>query len=1114
MFKRRKILSLLMSLVMIMSMFAGIEISTVAEDDVPAYLSYRIDGTEVTITDCDTSASGNLIIPDTIEGYPVTKIREWAFGDCKLITNVTFADSIRYIGEKAFYECESLTSVSFPDSIETIDSYAFMACSNLKSITLPEHGVTIAYDAFSGTPFLESDSNRINGVLFAGKHLISVKTDLDTYVVPEGTVSIASNAFKYCKNLTSAYLPSSITHIGSSTYYPDKIYYSGSILDWSNIEGGYLVDNKSDIYYYDGNISYTTYGNYLEITECSDTADYVYIPSVLISRSGYSSTTYILSEINEGIFSDCTNLREVYFAGTQEEWNNISIGANNDCLTNAKIYFAEDLNYIIKNGEAVITGCNIESEKYVISEKWGYIPVTEIADSAFRDADIKSIIIPELITRIGDYAFKGSDITEITLHKYIDTVGSNIFENCKLEKVYFTGSEAQWPSVAEKFKDSIIFDEVDVIFKCENMFFSLNGDEAIIMGCTDDPVDDLVIPDELNGHPVTKISPDAFAGCLSLTSVTFNTNIQRIEDYSFKGCTALTNITLHPNLTWIGYNAFGGCINLTDIYFTGTKRDWSITIVNGIESMNSPVIHYPDSSADVLEYKIINDEAVITGCDVSASGEIKIPETLSGAPVTTIKDYAFYFCDGIEKVSIPASVTTIEPSAFYTAYGTIKGITVDNANPVYSSDKHGVLFNKNKTVLIQYPSANTDSSYTIPSTVTEIADWAFEDASNLTNIEIPENVTALGTRAFALSGLKTVYIHSGITTIGESPFYACPNLTAINVDTENKHYSSDSNGVLYNKDKTILIQYPAGKTDSSFVVPSSVSIIGVLAFGNSVDLRDVTLTNVTEIKNASFYWCTFLSSLTMGSSIKTIEDEAFVYCDSLYSGDVYYGGSEAEWKKINIGYYNESLTDAKIHYNCETETEDPTTEPTIEETTTEEPTTKEPVTDAPTTGKPVEKPTEAPTQKPTEKPTQKPVSDKLEVSGDTVKVDNSSKISTVKTKSSADDIIKSVKNEKVSIVDKNGKAISGDALVGTGSKIQIKDKSGKVVSTYTVCVPNDVDGNGKTTAADARLALRGSAKLNKIEGVYAQASDATSDKKITAADARKILRISAGLEKA
>ncbi len=141
------------------------------------------------------------------------------------------------------------------------------------------------------------------------------------------------------------------------------------------------------------------------------------------------------------------------------------------------------------------------------------------------------------------------------------------------------------------------------------------------------------------------------------------------------------------------------------------------------------------------------------------------------------------------------------------------------------------------------------------------------------------------------------------------------------------------------------------------------------------------------------------------------------------------------------------------------------------------------------------------------------VSDKLEVKDDTVKVDIGEKITTIRVKSKVESIAKAIKNEKFAIVDKDGKEFASDEYVGTGSLIQIMDNSGKVINTYTVVVPNDVDGNGKTTAADARLALRGSAKLEKIEGVYALASDVTGDNKITAADARKILRISAGLEK-
>ena len=141
------------------------------------------------------------------------------------------------------------------------------------------------------------------------------------------------------------------------------------------------------------------------------------------------------------------------------------------------------------------------------------------------------------------------------------------------------------------------------------------------------------------------------------------------------------------------------------------------------------------------------------------------------------------------------------------------------------------------------------------------------------------------------------------------------------------------------------------------------------------------------------------------------------------------------------------------------------------------------------------------------------VSDKLEVEGDTIKVDSNGKISTIRIKTKIEAIAESIRNDNFAIVDKDGKDIATTEYIGTGSKILIKDNSGKVINEYTVCVPNDVDGNGKTTAADARLALRGSAKLENIEGVYATASDVDGNGKITAADARKILRVSAGLEK-
>ena len=110
------------------------------------------------------------------------------------------------------------------------------------------------------------------------------------------------------------------------------------------------------------------------------------------------------------------------------------------------------------------------------------------------------------------------------------------------------------------------------------------------------------------------------------------------------------------------------------------------------------------------------------------------------------------------------------------------------------------------------------------------------------------------------------------------------------------------------------------------------------------------------------------------------------------------------------------------------------------------------------------------------------------------------------------DIVKSVENENVQILNNDGEVITADTLVGTGSKVQVLDKNGNVLSEYDVVIKADVNGDATITAADARLTLRASASLDKIEGAYKLAANYNGDSDITAADARMILRKSAGLE--
>ena len=204
----------------------------------------------------------------------------------------------------------------------------------------------------------------------------------------------------------------------------------------------------------------------------------------------------------------------------------------------------------------------------------------------------------------------------------------------------------------------------------------------------------------------------------------------------------------------------------------------------------------------------------------SLSESIKTVSLPSG--LTSITDRAFDGCSGITDIEIPAGVTHIGDLALHSCSG-LTDISVNPENSAYSSE-NGVLFNKDKSTLIQYPIGNTREKYTVPSSVNGIAHYAFAYCSVLKVVDFVESskLTSIGDNAFYYSSsLTEITIPSGVTSIGSYSFMRCTALKSITVNSENIAYSSE-NGVLFNKGKTSLIQYPIGSGETSFIIPSGV----------------------------------------------------------------------------------------------------------------------------------------------------------------------------------------------------------------------------------------------------------------------------------------------------
>ncbi|WP_294846962.1 leucine-rich repeat protein [uncultured Eubacterium sp.] len=359
---------------------------------------------------------------------------------------------------------------------------------------------------------------------------------------------------------------------------------------------------------------------------------------------------------------------------------------------------------------------------------------------------------------------------------------------------------------------------------------------------------------------VTTIGNEAFLNCSSLTSVTIPNSVTTIGLRAFDGCRSLTSVTIPNSVTTIGKYAFSGCSGLT-----------SVTIGNSVTTIGKCAF---DSCRGLTSVTIPNS-------------------------VTTIGEFAFDSCRSLTSVAIPNSVTTIGLGAF-DGCRSLTSIDVASGNLNYSS-KDGVLFDKNKSTLIQYPIGNKRTEYTIPNSVTTIGSYAFDDCSNLTSVTIPNSVTTIGKYAFSdCSGLTSVTIGNSVTTIGEHAFSGCSGLTSVTIP---------------NSVTTIgeyAFEFCSGLT--SVTIPNSVTTIGESAFSGCRSLTSVTIPNsVTTIGKYAFIYCRSLTSVTIPNSVTTIGDYAFYSCSSLK--DVYYLGSEEQWKKISIGSSNDELLNATIHYN-------------------------------------------------------------------------------------------------------------------------------------------------------------------------------------------------------
>lgn len=300
--------------------------------------------------------------------------------------------------------------------------------------------------------------------------------------------------------------------------------------------------------------------------------------------------------------------------------------------------------------------------------------------------------------------------------------------------------------------------------------------------------------------------------------------ITSIGDYAFAGLSAVNSVYIPAGVTLIGASAFEGCGELK---------------------------------------------------------EIVLPKNLK-----TIGANAFASCSTLKTVSIPQSVDSIGITAFSNC-SSLKKITVEKRNENYADDA-GVLYTADFKTLVSYPTGKMESLYKIPEGVTTIGGYAFAYCSNLEEIKFPSTLEKISDGAFyECNSIQKMNIPASVTEIAQSAFAeGCTSLAEINVDEDNNVFSSES-GVLFNKEKTKLLRFPANCEsacfDGFYTIPLSVKVIGQEAFW---DCRTVT-------------------TLSIPGNLERIEMAAFMYFDSL--NEIWFDGTEINWKMVEKDVFNELL---------------------------------------------------------------------------------------------------------------------------------------------------------------------------------------------------------------
>ncbi len=656
--------------------------------------------------------------------------------------------------------------------------------------------------------------------------------------LPDGLTSIGDRAFRYCMALKEVSIPDGVTRIGESAFG-----------DCASLTAINLPDSLTSMgmFAFNGCYSLRT----LEIPASLNMLE----STALLYCDGLRDITLRCNSVNYSTFSTLPLLETVTVGEEVAELKDpmegstglvrvdVEEGNANYCSVDG-VLFSKDMKTLIRYPPARA------GSSYTVPDG-----VTHIDRRAFwYSANLKEIIFPDSLGNIGDFAFKGCTSLESVDPPEGTYTGMGVFSGCSSLKTYHLGEDTHYyqqdldgctaltsitvdpDNYAYTSVDGILFSkDLKTLYRypAGRSAASYTIPDSVTKvwdyAFADCDLTSVVIPDS-----VTAIGSCSFYGCTSLVTVAIPDSVTALDTYAFCGCTSLTSFTLGSGVNDIPSGLVQDCSSLKTFHFTANIADISPLDTRGCSSMETVTVDPANPNYCSLDGVVFTKDLkrLIIYPEGKKDSGYDVPDS-----VTSIAS-AFGSNPYLRTVDIPSSVTNIGDYTLE-ACSALQAINVDADNPNYRS-ADGVLFSKDLTRLVCYPSGRTAGTFELPAEVTDFHVPSYGSGHHLRSITVAEGNTVYrsdGTALYADGGKTLVFCPSAVT---------------------------------------------------SFTIPADVTFIDMHAFSNG-DLRDLTFPSgcTVYLKLEAVCDCIHLRTLTveegaaLGLYNHALENETGTECDVL-----------------------------------------------------------------------------------------------------------------------------------------------------------------------------------------------------------------------------------------